>query len=200
MCAKRLLKPLLPQPGGFAEGRVINLRWRDLKLATAKLRVEESKTEAGVREIDIAPDLLHELRALKARVRWDSPSDFVFPGKHRRKPRHRHGTLRLLKRIVESANELLEAEGWNPIPEGVTFHSLRRTYASLMAEAGADPAYTMRQIGHRKSGFTLEVYTDVNTRRDAANERLGVLLGGESSAAPEVPEREETADAAERGR
>jgi integrase len=34
----------------------------------------------------------------------------------------------------------LEEKGLAPIPEGVTFHSLRHTYASLMAEAGVNPA------------------------------------------------------------
>jgi hypothetical protein len=51
-----------------------------------------------------------------------------------------------------------------------------------MAEAGADPAYTMRQIGHRRSSFTLEVYTDVKAPREAANARLGALLSGTEKA------------------
>ncbi len=186
--------------GGLRVSEVTNLRWRDVRLASATMRVAESKTDAGVREVDIAPDLLHELRGLKARGRWNSPSDFVFPGKHRRRPRDRSAVARLLRRAVGRANELLAAEGWDPIPDGVSFHSLRRTYASLMAEAGADPAYTMRQIGHRKSSFTLDVYTDVKTRRDAANARLGALLVGAEkaqkgangeSAAPAAPDEAE---------
>ena len=68
------------------------------------------------------------------------------------------------------------------IPDGsdarprVTFHSLRRTYASLLAEAGADSGYTMSQIGHKSAKLTLEVYTDVGNTRHGANERLGRLL------------------------
>ena len=83
---------------------------------------------------------------------------------------------------IKRANVELERAGWDPIPEGVTFHSLRRSYASLMAEAGADPAYTMKQIGHRKAAFTLEIYTDAKTRRDAANARLAALLVGAEKA------------------
>ena len=89
---------------------------------------------------------------------------------------------RLLKRAIERANELLEKDGWDPINSAVTFHSLRRTYASLMVEAGADPAYTMKQMGHRKAAFTLEIYSDVTTRREGANARLGALLGGDEKA------------------
>jgi len=162
--------------------QLTHLRWRDVKLASGKLLVQESKTDAGVREIDLAPELIHELRDHKARRQWNSPSDFVFPGKHRRRPRERCAVGRLLKRAIERANELLEKDGWDPINSAVTFHSLRRTYASLMVEAGADPAYTMKQMGHRKAAFTLEIYSDVTTRREGANARLGALLGGDEKA------------------
>jgi hypothetical protein len=56
----------------------------------------------------------------------------------------------------------------------VTFHSLRRTYASLAAEAGADPAWTAAQIGHARSRFTLDVYADVRKRSHA--EGIGALV------------------------
>jgi hypothetical protein len=48
-----------------------------------------------------------------------------------------------------------------------------------MAEAGADPSYTMRQIGHTRAEFTLAVYTDVGDRKHAANGRLGSMLLGD---------------------
>lgn len=162
--------------GGLRVSELCWLRWEDVNLAGARLRVPRSKTEAGLREVDLAPDLLSLLKDHKARSRWTRPRDFVFPGKHRNRPRDRRALSRLVRRKVVEANKALEAAGWDPIPEDVTFHSLRRTYASLMAEMGADPAYTMRQIGHRKAAFTLEVYTTVKSRRDAANERLGALL------------------------
>ena len=67
-------------------------------------------------------------------------------------------------------------EGWaRPTPKGSSV-ALRRTYASLLAEAGADSGYTMSQIGHKSAKLTLEVYTDVGNRRHGANERLGRLL------------------------
>ncbi|MGI8804821.1 MAG: tyrosine-type recombinase/integrase [Thermoleophilaceae bacterium] len=65
-----------------------------------------------------------------------------------------------------------------PIAEGLTFHSLRHTYASLMAEAGVDAAYTMAQMGHADARLTLSVYTHVGNRREAGNARLDALVGG----------------------
>jgi integrase len=162
--------------GGLRVSELTHLRWRDAKLASARLHVTDSKTDAGVRVVDVEPDLLDVLKEHKARSRWSAPSDFVFPGKRRRVPRDRHAITRLLGRIVERANTQLVEDGWDPIPGAVTFHSLRRTYATLMAEAGASPAFTMRQIGHSKAAFTLEVYTDVNVRREAGPDRIGALL------------------------
>jgi integrase len=46
--------------------------------------------------------------------------------------------------------ELVKA-GRTPI-EGVTNHSLRRTFCALLYEAGASPAYMMAQMGHTDDG------------------------------------------------
>jgi integrase len=83
---------------------------------------------------------------------------------------------RILRPAIERANRTLEEQGLALLPEGVTFHSLRHTYASLMAEAGVDPAYTKAQIGHTDARFAMSVYTHVGNRREAANARLDALL------------------------
>jgi hypothetical protein len=80
----------------------------------------------------------------------------------------------VLYSTVERANERLVAEGRPPIPEGITFHALRRTYAALRAELGEHPAITAAQMGHRDPRMTLRVYTDVTGMRPRT--RLGGLL------------------------
>jgi hypothetical protein len=69
----------------------------------------------------------------------------------------------------------LTAEDRPPFPEGVTFHSLRRTYAALRAELGEHPAVTAAQMGHRDPRMTLRVYTDVTGMKPRT--RMGGLLG-----------------------
>ena len=49
-------------------------------------------------------------------------------------------------------------------------HLLRHAYASLLAEAGADPAYLMTQIGHRNA------YTHVQNRKKNATAALDALI------------------------
>src|SRR5206468_3839829 len=86
---------------------------------------------------------------------------------------------RVLYPALERANVLLAKRELPAISEDVTFHSLRRTYASLAAEAGADPAWTAAQIGHARSRFTLDVYTDVRNRKRSHAERIGALIRGD---------------------
>jgi hypothetical protein len=50
-----------------------------------------------------------------------------------------------------------------PLPS-VTPHTLRRTYISLMLEAGAPLHYVMSQVGHEDSKTTLEIYAHVQKR------------------------------------
>jgi integrase len=168
--------------GGLRVSELTALRWRDVNLAEHRLTVPESKTDAGCREVDLAPDLRDELANHRLASPFSERDDFVFPT--RRGTRRERNTVRtrILYPAIERANVLLEATGRPLIPADVTFHSLRRTYASLLAEAGADAAYTKAQIGHKSAKLTLEVYTDVGNRRHGANERVGTLLRGFESA------------------
>jgi hypothetical protein len=65
-----------------------------------------------------------------------------------------------------------------PIPEGVTNHSLRRTFASLLYEAGASPAYVMAQMGHKSSALALEVYAKKMERQRDTGARMDALIRG----------------------
>jgi integrase len=85
---------------------------------------------------------------------------------------------KILYPAIVRANVLLEREGVAPIPAGVTFHALRRTYAALRAELGEHPAVTAAQMGHTDPRMTLRVYTDVAGMRPTT--RMGGLLGDDA--------------------
>jgi integrase len=168
--------------GGLRASEVTALRWRDINLAEHRLTVVESKSDAGRRQVDLAPDLRDLLAAHKLASPYSRPDDYVFPTRRGTRRDRNAVRTRILYPAIERANALLEAGGKPTISPDVTFHSLRRTYASLLAEAGADAAYTKAQIGHRSAKLTLEVYTDVGNRRHGANERVGALLRGPETA------------------
>jgi integrase len=60
---------------GLRIGELLALRWRDVDLAMGRLMVGEAKTEAGVRVIDLWPELREELAEWKARTSHGGPSD-----------------------------------------------------------------------------------------------------------------------------
>ena len=141
----------------------------------------KSKTDAGVRLVELDPGTLDVLKEHKTKASHARPDSYVFPGKDGKR-RDRHAVRnRVLYGAIKRANATLEEKGLPTIPEGVTFHSLRRTYASLCAEAGADPAWTAAQIGHVDPRFTISVYTDVRNRRESPAEKVGSLLRGDSN-------------------
>jgi integrase len=84
---------------------------------------------------------------------------------------------RILGPAIENAEELLRRAGDEPLPEGITPHSLRRTFASVLVAIGRDPAYAMAQMGHTTAGFTLSVYARAMQGGEAERERLRVLVG-----------------------
>jgi integrase len=162
--------------GGLRVSELTHLRWRDLDLRQGVLNVAASKTAAGVRQVVLDSELVQLLREHKLAAEWSRPDDFVFAGRIREKPRERNSVrTRILYRAIEKANALLAAEDRPPLPDGITFHALRRTYAALRAELGEHPAITAAQMGHRDPRMTLRVYTDVTGMRPRT--RLGGLLG-----------------------
>jgi integrase len=169
--------------GGPRVSELTALRWRHVNLAEHRMIVPGTKSDASAdRHVDLAPDLRDLLVAHRLASPFNGPEDYVFPNRlGGRRDRHNVRT-RVLYPAIERANALLEADGKPTISPDVTFHSLRRTYASLLAEAGADAAYTKAQIGHKSAKLTLEVYTDVGNRRHGANERVGALLRGPETA------------------
>lgn len=85
---------------------------------------------------------------------------------------------RVLDKAIDTANEKLIDAGDVPLPDGLTPHKLRHTFASILVAIGVDPGSVMDQLGHTDPGFTLRVYRHGMRRDGAAKERLRALVGG----------------------
>ncbi len=84
---------------------------------------------------------------------------------------------RVLAPAVKRANLRLDEAGEVPLPDGITPHKLRHTFASLLVALGVDPGSVMDQLGHTDPAFTLRVYRH-GMRRDPASKRaLRELVG-----------------------
>lgn len=80
---------------------------------------------------------------------------------------------RILARAVELAKEQLAKEGADPMPEGLTPHSCRRTFASLLSAIGEPPPYVMAQMGHTTANLTLAIYARCMDRAMASRSGCG---------------------------
>ncbi|MEA2406944.1 MAG: integrase [Thermoleophilaceae bacterium] len=63
-------------------------------------------------------------------------------------------------------------------PDGLTPHSLRRTFASVLVALGRDPAVVMRQMGHTTPHMTLGVYAAAMVWGDDERRQLRALVEG----------------------
>lgn len=145
---------------GLRISEALGLRWRDVNLGARSLRVAASKTEAGVREVDLTPALQELLTKYRSQSEHTKPEDFVFPTREGKRDNPSNVRNRFLGSATKLANANLRVAGREPMPD-VTPHSLRRTFISLLLAAGADVPYVMAQAGHNDPKMTLGLYAQV---------------------------------------
>ncbi len=126
-----------------------NMKIADFKPLENKVFVTDSKTEAGVRELPLDPSdtlLISKHIADTGRNGADADSPlFTSPDG---KPLH-HSNFR--RRVFVPA---CRAAGL----DGVTFHDLRRTHATMLVAQGNDAKVVQERMGHRSISTTLTYY------------------------------------------
>lgn len=192
---------------GLRISEALGLRWRDVDLngggahgcGQLHVRGQEdersrrgarvAKTEAGVRDVDVLP----VLQGILAMVPRRGPDDLVFGTAAKRTKENPTGKpmqhtpsnvrRRVLAPAVSIADKRLAEAGEIPLPDRLTPHKLRHTFASLLVALGCDPGYVMDQLGHTDAGFTLRVYRHGMRRDPASREALRELVGAADWAA-----------------
>lgn len=144
---------------GVRQSEVRKRRVRDVDADCTLLRIEDAKTAAGDRLVEIPGPLRPHLAAL---VMGRKPLDLLF-GEHTK------SWLRFaVRRVCDAAK----------VPQ-VTPHGLRGTHASLGTAAGATAHLVAAQLGHESASTTLAHYTDPRAVQAAAQDRaLRVIHGG----------------------
>jgi integrase len=158
---RRYRRPLLATLAyaGLRVGELLALTWRDVDLAGGRIRVRQSKTEAGVRSVDLQPELRDDLIGWKASTAHPEPRDLVFPTATGAPDDRNAVRRRVLLRAVARANERIADDGGcEPLPDGLSPHALRRSFASWLVAEGEDAAYVMEQLGHVDPAMTLGLY------------------------------------------
>ena len=154
---------------GLRLGEIRGLRWGDIDLEAGTLTVSRSllpdgtpkppKTQAGARTVPMLPALRRTLVAWKLRSPRTGCEDYVVCTHD-----GGHVSERNLRRALDQAKE--KAKLSVPEAERLSWHSLRHSWASMLATDLELPATTLARLtGHTDAGFTLRVYA-----RDARDE------------------------------
>jgi integrase len=163
--------------GGLRIGELCGLRERDLDLASGWLGVGEAKTDAGRRKVKVRGALRDELLALRGR-RPERPSTYVYPTRTGARMSADNFRSRVLSAVVKRANANLEAAGAQPLPDGLTPHSLRRTFATVLYALGEAPPVVMQEMGHTDPALALRVYAQVMRLDETQKAQFRALVEG----------------------
>jgi integrase len=156
---------------GLRISEALDLEERGVRLhdpAASRLWVADSKTETGIRHVEVTPKLRDFLLAHRAeKIRRGYPVDPDAPFFCTRKgTRWDDGNVRerVLDAGADLASQKLTESGLPPLPH-VTAHTMRRTYVSIMLLAtNFDLSFVQGQVGHTDSKLTMDVYAQLLDR------------------------------------
>lgn len=158
------------------EGSILGLKWRvHLSPTLARITVVQHKTKQHTQRPQIVP-ISDDLRAILEWARKRTPgATYVITFK--RKPVKRIGTA--LRTAVTRANATLpkdERMTYGVRNGGLSFHTIRHSVATLLAEAGESEAIRQLLMGHSTAAMT-QKYTHLAARaKEAPLERLASAL------------------------
>jgi integrase len=142
---------------GLRVGEILGLRWADVDFASAKLRVNQRcyrgdmdspKTRCSQRTLPLSPECLQALKRLQAGSGAKQKDGLVF---HTSKGTP-YSDTNILHRELKPAGQQIGAP-W------LSWHTFRRTHATLLQLAGGSLKDAQAQLGHSKLSTTLEIYT-----------------------------------------
>ncbi len=142
---------------GMRVGEILALRRKDIDVDRQEIRVEQAcyrgsvgtpKTKGSRRTLPVPEELISVLTRFCRHSGGESDSDFAF--------HTNNGTpfsdTNLLHRDLKPAGQKIGAP-W------LSWHTLRRTHATLLQAAGGSLKDAQAQLGHSKLSTTLELYT-----------------------------------------
>jgi integrase len=164
----RALAVLILETGLRSNREALVLKWEDIDFVSDTIRVRESKTAAGIRNVPVSGRCKIELLAWRHRVGPEF-SPYVFP--NMRNP-DRHMT-----QIRKSWANALKLAG---IPY-FWLYNLRHTFASRLSAAGVSDLFVAQMIGHSTPSIVQTYAKAIDEyRRDAIRKMESMRRTGDS--------------------
>jgi integrase len=164
---------------GLRVGEILGLRWQDVDFTHGEFRVEQAvyrgfigspKTRGSRRTLPLPEALVSALKALAARSLAAGAQSLVFATRNETP----FGDTNLLLRELKPAGTRIGTP-W------VSWHTFRRTHATLLQLAGGSAKDAQVQLGHAQISTTLGIYTlPIPAHQRAAVEKLsGMVTNGD---------------------
>lgn len=163
---------------GLRASEALGLAWSDIDFAQQTIRVRHQmsrrgqrtplKSDAGRRDVILMEELAQRLRKRRLASHFSQDQDLVLGngvGKTL-------GYTRLLRAFTDAAED---AE-----LRGVTPHTCRHTFASILIDQGATIEFVSDQLGHATNKTTWDIYVHLFRRRehaDTARRELNAAFG-----------------------
>lgn len=144
-------------------------------LPRRRITVPRVKTDASERVVPMVPALHEMLLEHRAEHEW-GPGDPVFATRNGTRNTPDNVRCHVIAPAHRRANGLLADDQQEPIGQ-LTPHTLRRTFASLLAELGVSPRRAMYLLGHTDPKLTMGVYQQVLDLGSGALAALEKTLG-----------------------
>ena len=149
---------------GIRRGECGGLQWRDIDFQKSSITIcrnlcytpqkgvyLDTPKNGHTRIVDIDPEIIALLRALRQEQAESAISAFVFTQDGSPEPMHPHSPVRYMQNFSKRYG----------IPD-LHPHKLRHTFASVAITAGADVASVSEKLGHSDKAVTLRMYTHAN--------------------------------------
>lgn len=179
---------------GLRIGEILGLAWRDIDFTEGVIRVRyqlgqdgkrvKLKTAAAQRDVVMMPALAQTLRKLKAASAYSQPSHAVFTTETGTTLSVRNAHRAFFKIVTPPAPSKKAKRTSANLP-GVTPHTLRHTFASMLIGQGNDPVFVADQLGHEDPSVTLNTYAHLfraaaqaAAARDQLEDDYGAMLKG----------------------
>lgn len=178
---------------GLRRGEICGLKWQDFDEKTGRLQIRravsnrkgggvkvgETKTEKGIRTIQLPPSTVEILKVRKKK----SYSEWVFHNptvpELPLSPQTAYHRMKTLLRYAE-------------LPS-IRFHDLRHTFATMALEHGMDVKTLSTVIGHVSSATTLDIYSHVtDTMQKQAAARIDRQTGKTDAPMPPDEQKQHT--------
>jgi integrase/NADH:ubiquinone oxidoreductase subunit len=160
---------------GLRNLELCSLDGEHMDFAAGRIRVPRVKSDASERVVPMVPALRDVLLEHRAEHPYEL-GDPVFPTSNGTRNTTHNIRRHVIDPVRARANELL-LEAGRPEIRRLTPHTLRRTFASILAECNVPPRRAMYLLGHTDPTLTMAVYQQVLDLGGAGIKTLERLLG-----------------------